>query len=57
MFARPCRRYSGATVTAVTWPCQFVPRPSALPMTYPTQSPPGPSTFWKYSGHCARYCR
>lgn len=27
------RRYSGATVTAVTWPCQFCPWPSTFPKT------------------------
>lgn len=31
--ARPRRRYSGATVKAVTCPCQFSPWPSAFPMT------------------------
>jgi len=31
--ASPSRRYSGATVSAVTWPCQFSEEPSALPMT------------------------
>jgi hypothetical protein len=33
--ARRCRRYVGATVTAVTWPCQLGPSPSALPNTAP----------------------
>ena len=28
------RRYSGATVNAVTCPCHSVPWPSALPMTF-----------------------
>ena len=32
-FASCWRRYSGATVTAVTWPCQFSPCPSTFPMT------------------------
>jgi len=31
--ARPRRRYSGATVSAVTWPCQCSADPSALPIT------------------------
>lgn len=31
--ARPRRRYCGATVSAVTWPCQFFLLPSALPIT------------------------
>lgn len=31
--ARPRRRYSGATVMAVTCPCQFLPVPSAFPIT------------------------
>ena len=31
--AMPSRRYAGSTVTAVTWPCQFSPFPSALPKT------------------------
>lgn len=31
--ANPRRRNSGATVSAVTWPCHFSPPPSAFPMT------------------------
>ena len=31
--ARPSRQLLRRTVTAVTWPCQFSPLPSALPMT------------------------
>jgi hypothetical protein len=31
--ARERRRYSGATVNAVTWPCHSVAEPSAFPRT------------------------
>jgi hypothetical protein len=31
--ASPSRLYSGATVMAVTWPCQFSRSPSTLPIT------------------------
>lgn len=33
VFARPRRRKSGATVMAVTWPCQSLYSPSVLPTT------------------------
>ena len=46
--------YSGATVTAVTWPCQLGPVPSALPRMYPMLRCPGPSAMRQYSGQLAR---
>ena len=33
LVASPSRRHSGATVTAVTWPCHSLPSPSAFPNT------------------------
>lgn len=49
--------YTGATVTAVTWPCHFTPSPSDLPKMYPMTSLPGPSAVRQYSGQLARYWR
>lgn len=61
--ATPRRRYWGATVTAVTWPCSVGGSPgrgrralpSALPSTYPMSvSVCAAQAVSIMSGHCAR---
>ena len=49
--------YSGATVTAVTWPCHKQPSPSAFPKMYPIACCCGPSAIRQYSGHLAKYSK
>ena len=48
---------SGATVRAVTCPCQFSSSPSTFPKMYPIAFWPAPSAIKQYSGQFARYCR
>lgn len=49
----PSRRYSGATVTAVTCPCHLTPGPSAFPMT--AESPAGSTCLKLHSSVGTRF--
>jgi hypothetical protein len=49
----PCTRLfraMGFNSCTAPLPCQFSPRPSTLPITYPSVCPAGPSAVEKYSG-------